>query len=115
MTQSDVCDLTSINRRTQSNYEHDVSYPDAAYLMTLLGHGFDVLYLLGGEESPRNGSIDEGLLRTVLTAVDEAARCASCDMSIEKKAIAVSLVYQASQLRGAVDGDLVKKAIRLAM
>jgi transcriptional regulator with XRE-family HTH domain len=114
MTQKDMCELAGIDRKTQSAYENDKRYPDAEYLIALLQHGFDVLYLLTGKETAYAGLINENLLRDVLIAVEDASTRNQIAIESSKKATVVALVYQASCIAGHIDPALVDKAVRLA-
>ncbi len=114
LSQSDICELTGINRKTQFAYEKDLRYPDAGYLMTLLQNGFDIAYMLTAIRPPRYGAIDEGLLCAVLTAVDAALASIGRTFENDKKAKLIALVYQTSAEKGTVDPVVVQKAIALA-
>jgi transcriptional regulator with XRE-family HTH domain len=113
LTQAEVCALTSVNRKTQSAYENNKSYPDAAYLTILMHRGFDIIYLLGGDEAVRAGLVNEHLLRDVLIAVDAAVASAAHEVDPLKKAEIAALVYQTSRLAGEVDASVVEKAVHL--
>jgi transcriptional regulator with XRE-family HTH domain len=113
LTQTDICEWTDINRRTQSAYEKDQRYPDAGYLMTLLEHDFDVSYLLTGKRPPRYGAVDTELLCSVFTAIEAGLQSTSRTLDVNSKARLFSLIYQASSETGSVDPLVVQKAIDL--
>jgi transcriptional regulator with XRE-family HTH domain len=113
LTQTDVAEWTRIHRKTQSAYEKEESYPDAAYLMTLFAHGFDVTYLLTGHRAPRYGAVDPELLQRVFRALEDGLAHAGRSFGGEKKAKLLSLVYQAASESGQVDPLVVQKAVDL--
>ncbi|MEM5386698.1 helix-turn-helix transcriptional regulator [Paraburkholderia phymatum] len=113
LTQTNICEWTDINRRTQSAYEKDQRYPDARYLMTLLEHDFDVSYLLTAKRTSRYGAIDIELLCSVLTAIEACLQSTNCALDVNSKARLCSLIYQASSETGSVDPLVVQKAIDL--
>jgi transcriptional regulator with XRE-family HTH domain len=113
LTQSNICEWTDINRRTQSAYEKDQRYPDAGYLMILLEHGFDVSYLLTGTRPPRHGIVDVELLCNVFTSIEAALQPTKRALDMNDKARLFALVYQASSESGSVDPLVVQKAIEL--
>lgn len=113
LTQTDICEWTDINRRTQSAYEKDQRYPDAGYLMTLLEHDFDVAYLLTGKRAPRYGAVDTELLCSVFTAIEAGLQSTIRTLDVNNKARLFSLIYQASSETGTVDPLVVQKAIDL--
>jgi len=113
LTQGNISEWTGINRKTQSAYENDQRYPDAGYLMTLIGHGFDVVYLLTSSRPPRYGAVDEQLLRNVFSIIETGASAAGLPMDVEKKAKLFALVYQTSSETGQIDPLIVQKAIAL--
>ncbi|MDH0866467.1 helix-turn-helix transcriptional regulator [Mitsuaria sp. GD03876] len=51
LNQIDFGALGSVTKSTQINYEKGERSPDADYLMTLIPHGVDVVYLLTGEHA----------------------------------------------------------------
>jgi transcriptional regulator with XRE-family HTH domain len=115
LTQTNICEWTGINRRTQSAYEKDQRYPDAGYLMTLLEHDFDVSYLLTGKRAPRYGTIDTELLCSVFSAIEAGLQSTSRALDVNSKARLFSLIYQASSETGSVDPHVVQKAIDLLL
>lgn len=48
LSQTDFGALAGVTRTAQLNYEKGDRSPDADYLMALMGHGVDVMYLLSG-------------------------------------------------------------------
>jgi transcriptional regulator with XRE-family HTH domain len=113
MSQSDLCALTSVKRGAQSKYENDKSFPDVRYLTILMQHGFDVMYLLSGEEAARRETIDEQLLKDVLIVVEAEIAKTSSNVQPEKKASLVALTYKAFRLSGKIDADFVAHAVKL--
>jgi len=94
LSQTDICKITSVNRRTQYQYESGNSFPDARYLAVLMDNGFDVLYLLSGNIAPKikageehtdPQAIDEPFLRQLTEAVMEATVNQSAPLDAEKK------------------------------
>lgn len=51
LNQIDFGALGSVTKSTQINYEKGERSPDADYLMKLIPHGVDVVYLLTGERA----------------------------------------------------------------
>lgn len=113
VTQAEIAGWTKIHRKTQSAYEAGESYPDAAYLMTLLEHGFDVAYLLTGQRPPRYGSVDSELLQNVFVAIEHGVAGAKRKITTAEKSKLFSLIYQAASESGRVDPLVLQKAIDL--
>jgi transcriptional regulator with XRE-family HTH domain len=113
LAQDDMKSITGVSRRAQFNYEQSVRLPDVGYLAALAKHGFDVSYLITGNRAPRNGTVNEDLLRDVFRAIETAVSAAGHSLDIEKKATLVALVYQASTEQSQIDSLIVQKALNL--
>lgn len=113
-SQLEICDFTAVNRRTQSKYETGKSFPDARYLTTLISHGFDIVYLLTGEEAPTREIIDETFLRDVLAAVDKSVAEQPPPLDLDKKAAVASLLFQISFHSKTIDATILERLIKLA-
>jgi transcriptional regulator with XRE-family HTH domain len=113
LTQMEIAEWTRIHRKTQSAYEREESYPDAAYLMTLLAHEFDVTYLLTGHRTPRYGTVDPTLLQTVFSAIEHGLARTERTVGPEEKAKLFSLVYQTAADSGHVDPLVIQRALDL--
>lgn len=111
--QDELCALTSVNRRTQSKYENGKSFPDTRYLSVLMDHGFDVVYLLSGQNAPRQESIDEQFLRDVLVVVDRQLGAHPVKFNPLEKASIAALVFQVSLSSRVIDPTVVDRLIRL--
>jgi transcriptional regulator with XRE-family HTH domain len=114
LTQADLCSMTGVGRNTQAAYEKDKSHPDSRYLITLLHHGFDALYLLTGRTAAETGFIDESLLCEVFLSVETEISLESRSITPRQKAGIIALVYQASVVGAQIDPAVVKKAVALA-
>ncbi|NRO99330.1 XRE family transcriptional regulator [Paraburkholderia sp. NMBU_R16] len=113
VTQAEVAGWTNVHRKTQAAYEAGERYPDAAYLMTLLEHGFDVTYLLTGQVAPRYGSVDTDLLESVFVTLERCIEAAKRQVAPTEKAKLFSLIYQAAAESGRVDPLVAQKAVDL--
>lgn len=51
MSQSDICSLTGVSRKSLFNYENDERSPDAEFLSTLGKSGFDIGFIICGKVS----------------------------------------------------------------
>lgn len=113
VTQAEIANWSNIHRKTQAAYEAGESYPDAAYLMALHEHGFDVSFLLTGHRPPRYGSVDVELLQAVFVALERDIASSARNVTTTEKSKLFSLIYQAASESGQVDPLVVQKAIDL--
>jgi transcriptional regulator with XRE-family HTH domain len=109
VTQAEVAKWTNVHRKTQAAYEAGERSPDVEYLMTLLQHGFDVMYLLTGQVAPR----DTELLQAVFIALERGVEASKRQVATAEKAKLFSLIYQTASESGRVDPVVVQKAIDL--
>ncbi|WP_086381999.1 helix-turn-helix domain-containing protein [Caballeronia sordidicola] len=111
LTQSRVCEITGVSRKTQFTYETGARLPDASYLAAIDAAGLDLLYIVTGRRM--NGSINDALLQDVLRRVDDAVAEANSKMTVEIKARLISLVYLTASESGRVDQEVLNKAVQL--
>lgn len=64
----DVYTQLNIHRNSQSQYERGIKEPGISYLMGLMGLGFDVVWLLSGEDGKRGTELLNDDERTLLCA-----------------------------------------------
>lgn len=113
-SQLEICELTSVHRRTQYQYETGKSFPDTRYLAHLMNHGFDVIYLLSGQEAPRSEVIDDHFLRLVLVAVEETSARQPIPLDVAKKASVAALLFQICVASKIIDDNILIRLIKLA-
>jgi len=76
LTQAQVADLGEVVRLSEHMYENDVRLPNLDFLMKLQSAGFDVAYLMFGDDVPapaRGLALTAEQLARVYRAVDEFA------------------------------------------
>jgi 5-formaminoimidazole-4-carboxamide-1-beta-D-ribofuranosyl 5'-monophosphate synthetase len=105
--------IAGVNRRSQYNYEQSVRLPDVGYLAALAKQGFDIGYLVTGQQTLR-GVIDESLLRNILVAVENSMLAHSSPADLEKKATLIAVLYQTFAETGEIDLTVVDKLTKLA-
>ncbi len=89
-TQADFGRLGGVGRTTQLRYESGETSPAADYLLALVPHGFDMLYVLTGQR----GVDTVGLMTSEESALVENYRAASPDHQASLRAVGASFAEQ---------------------
>lgn len=78
LSQEDAALLCGLTRAMWGRYERSISLPNAAVLVSLIGHGFDVNFILGGSRTLSASTMaeDEEALLDAYRATDDEGRAA---------------------------------------
>lgn len=90
LTQARAADFGGVSRATQINYEGGQTSPPAAYLLQLVPHGLDMLYVLTGQR----GVDTVGLLSAEESALVDNYRAASPEHQASLRAVGASFAEQ---------------------
>lgn len=120
LSQSDICDLTGVSRKTQFNYESGERHPDAAYLANLLGRGADIVYILSGQRGASNtghnaSGPDSELLAQTIEGVELLLKKMGKKLPSEKKARVIVMLYRSfAASQNQIDLATIREMIELA-
>lgn len=97
LNQTDFGAIGSIRRNAQMNYENGSRYPDSEYLTAIAKHGVDINYLITGERSISQETIDQELesLSQAWQAICLALQEANKTLPADKMKIAAEALYHA--------------------
>lgn len=90
MTQAEMGALGAVGRTTQIRYESGATSPPADYLLALVPHGLDMLYVLTGQR----GVDTVGLLSAEESALVDNYRAATPEHQASIRAVGASFAEQ---------------------
>ncbi|EBU8698762.1 helix-turn-helix domain-containing protein [Salmonella enterica] len=118
LSQTEICALTGVSRKTQFNYESGERYPDAHYLEILLRAGADVMYILSGDRHELSGSPDSPINEEMLAQIVEGVELLLVKMKktlpSDKKARVIIMLYKAFAANNQIDSITIRQMIELA-
>lgn len=79
VSQEDAALLCGVSRAMWGRYERAVSLPGASVLLHLIGHGFDLNYILGGSRTLSDSTLndEETALLAAFRATDDEGRASA--------------------------------------
>lgn len=119
LSQSEMCELTGVSRKTQFNYENGERYPDAAYLASLLERGGDTHFILSGKHQESAGRLnnvepDVEVLAKTIEGLELLLKSMRRELPPEKKARIIVMLYRSFVAQQQVDPAMIREMIELA-
>ena len=97
LSQTELCDLTGITRKTLFSYETDERSPNALFLAALYEHDFDINYILKGKKDVLRPS----LIKQVQKVAESAFQMVqSADVSVSPAQFGQMLATLMSSVEG---------------